>query len=217
MPYSRAERRIRRDLKSQSMSLRLGQFGLVLILTSSIAALVPPRLGAAESAQKVVRLGFVAPESFSTPEFGVAGFWQRLRELGWIEGQNMVVERRWADGHIDRLPALMADAIGRKVDVLVTYGTPAGLAAKKATSTTPIVATLLGDPVGFGLAESLARPGGNLTGLSVQANEDLSGKWLELLQETVPRLSTIAVIGNPDSAWVRKINAGLGGRRILVA
>jgi putative tryptophan/tyrosine transport system substrate-binding protein len=160
-----------------------------------------------------VRLGFVGTESSSTAEFGVAGFWQRLRELGWIEGQNMVIEKRWADGHIDRLPALMADAIGRKVDVLVTYGTHSRPRRKEDYEHDAYCCRCVRRSRRLWVAECLARPGGNLTGMSVQANEDLSGKWLELLQETVPRLSTIAVIANPDSAWVRKNNWRFGRGR----
>ena len=96
---------------------------------------------AEEPSQRVMRMGFVGPLSPYTINF--APFWQRLRELGWIEGQNLIVERRSGDGHLERLPALMADVIDRKVDVLVTYGTPGAIAARKATSTVPIVAWAL--------------------------------------------------------------------------
>ena len=154
----------------------------------------------ADSAEpnKVVRVGFVGPASPSTLARGVSAFWERLRELGWVEGQNLIIESRWAEGQYERLPALMNEVIGRKVDVLVTYSTPAAIAAKNATSTIPIVVAMMGDPVGAGLATSLAHPGGNLTGLSL-AWADIAGKWLELLQETVPRLSTVAVIADPNS------------------
>lgn len=154
---------------------------------------------AADPAQKVVRLGFVDPHSPSTGLRGVDGFWQRLRELGWVEGQNLVVERRWAGNRIDRLPSLMAEVLGQNIDVLVTYSTPASVAAKKATSTVPIVSALMGDPVGAGSVQSLARPGGNLTGLSLGWTQGIGGKWLELLHEMVPRLTTVAVLSNPDN------------------
>ncbi len=103
---------------------------------------------------------------------GVSAFSDRLRELGWVEGQNLIIERRWAEGRFDRLPALMAEVIGQKVDVLFTWTTPGAIAAKNATSTIPIVALGMGDPVRSGLVASLARPGGNLTGMSMGYGED---------------------------------------------
>jgi putative ABC transport system substrate-binding protein len=121
-----------------------------------------------------------------------------LRELGWIDGQNLIVERGWAEGRLDQLPGLMAEVLARKVDLLFTWTTPGAIAAKNATSTVPIVAASMGDPIRSGLATSLARPGGNLTGLSVAYVGGIAGKWLELLQETVPHLSTIALTANPD-------------------
>jgi putative ABC transport system substrate-binding protein len=146
-----------------------------------------------------MKLGFVHSQSPSTTNRGLSGFWARLAELGWVQGRNLVVEQRWAEGHLERLPALMADVVGRNVDVIITYSTPAAVAAKSATNTIPIVVESMGDPVGTGVAASLAHPGGNLTGLSLQMTEGIPGKWLELLQETVPRLVTVAVIGNPDT------------------
>src|SRR5215831_13288616 len=98
-------------------------------------------LRADESQQKVVHLGFVSPVSYSTDARCIDGFWQRLRELGWIEGQNMIIEQRSADGRLDRLPALITEVIARKIDVLVTYSTPGALAAKNATGTVPVVIT----------------------------------------------------------------------------
>ncbi|MGH6893446.1 MAG: ABC transporter substrate binding protein, partial [Dongiaceae bacterium] len=117
------------------------------------AATLPFLLPNADSAEsnKVARVGFVGPASPSTASRGVSAFWKRLHELGWVEGQNLVIEARWAEGRYDRLPALMAEVIGRKVDVLVTYGTPGAIAAKKATSTIPIVVASMGDPVGTGI------------------------------------------------------------------
>ena len=130
-------------------------------------------------------------------------FWIRLKELGYVEGQNLVIEARWAEGDYERLPALVGDLVGRKVDVIVTTATRATLVAKAATTTIPIVAVGVGDPVGNGLVPSLARPGGNLTGLSLGWGEGMAGKWLELLKETVPRLSVVAAIANPDNLVVR--------------
>jgi len=141
----------------------------------------------------------------STAPKGLPAFWDRLRELGYVEGQNLTVERRWADGHLERLPALMAEVVGQKIDVLVTYSTPAGVAAKRATSTIPIVVAAMGDPLGIGLVASLAHPGGNLTGVSLDMTEDLTGKWLEIVQEVFPRVSTLAVLSNPESPLVAKL------------
>jgi ABC-type uncharacterized transport system substrate-binding protein len=129
----------------------------------------------------------------------VAALRQGLGETGYVEGQNLAVEFRWAEGSYDRLPALAADLVGRKVDVIVAGGTPAALAAKSATPTIPIVFGGVGDPVGIGLVASLARPGGNLTGISEMAT-DLMSKRLELLSELVPQAGVIFLLVNPDNA-----------------
>jgi putative ABC transport system substrate-binding protein len=125
----------------------------------------------------------------------VDSFREGLRELGYEEGRNIAIEYRWADGRYERFAALVAELIAAKVDVIVTAGTPAALAVKKATSTVPLVMVAVGDPVGTGLVPSLARPDGNLTGLSSVA-PDLEGKRLELLREIVPSVSRIAVFIN---------------------
>ena len=124
---------------------------------------------------------------------------QRLRELGWIEGRTVAIEYRWAEGRSERFAEIAAEFVRLKVDVIVTAGNRSGLAAKQATSVIPIVFALAGDPVGTGLVASLARPGGNVTGLSIQST-DLAGKRLELLREVVPglrRLAIMANVGNP--------------------
>jgi len=124
---------------------------------------------------------------------------QGLSETGFIEGRNLVTEYRWAEGHYDRLPALAADPVSRKVELIVTFGgTLPALAAKKATSTIPIVFSGAGDPVGFGLVGSLAQPGGNLTGFSNLAGQ-LTSKRLELLCELIPQATVIALLWNPDN------------------
>src|SRR6185437_6997307 len=125
----------------------------------------------------------------------IDAFRDGLRELGYEEGRNIAIEYRWADGRYERFAALVAELIAAKVDVIVTAGTPAALAVKKATSTVPLVMVAVGDPVGTGLVPSLARPDGNLTGLSSVA-PDLEGKRLELLREIVPSVSRIAVFIN---------------------
>ena len=179
---------------------------VLLVLAGLTAAVVGvPRARTADAVQKIVRVGFIDPQSASTTTRGVSAFWQRLRELGYIEGQNLVVETRWADGRPERLPALMKEVIERDVDVLVTWSTSAAIAAKDATITIPIVAAVMGDPVRSGLASSLARPGANLTGLAVGLGQGLASKWVELLQDLIPRLSTIAVIANADTAIDRDL------------
>jgi len=174
----------------------------VLVLITAATMLASPISRAEELAERTVRIGFVDPVSLSS-RAPIEGFWARLRELGWVEGRNLVIETRSAEGHYERLPALMAELVDRRVDLLVTYSTTAGLAAKSATSTIPIVDAAMGDPVRDGLAASLARPGGNLTGLSFGWSEGFGGKFLELLQDTVPRLSTVAMITNPDNPFER--------------
>ena len=150
-------------------------------------------------AQHPATIGFVGAGTLSAWNPRVASFVQRLRELGWIEGRNIAIVYRWAEGSTERLPNIAAEFALLKVDVIVTAGTPSVIAAKKATSVIPIVFATAGDPVGNGLVATLSRPGGNVTGLSVQQT-DLIGKRLELLRELVPRLSRLAIltnIGNP--------------------
>jgi putative tryptophan/tyrosine transport system substrate-binding protein len=120
---------------------------------------------------------------------------ERLRELGWTEGRSVAMAFRWAGGHSERYSEIATEFVGLKVDVIVTFGTPAALATKQATAVVPIVIALAGDPVGAGLVASLARPGGNITGLSSQS-PDLTGKRLALLREVVPNLRRLAIMGN---------------------
>jgi putative ABC transport system substrate-binding protein len=185
------------------MMIRLRVVALVAAVLSGSAV-----VRAADVELQSARIGFVSPQTISTVPT-VAALWQRLRELGWRQGENLNVELSSAEGNIERLPELMNEMVARKLDVLITVGTPAALAARKATSTLPIVVAGMGDPLGTGLAASLARPGGNLTGLSLEMTEDLSGKWLELLQEAVPKLSTVAVVSNPESPLIRKVAGDL--------
>src|SRR5438128_5608827 len=153
------------------------------------------------------RIGFLET---SSPSPARVQLWealrQRLRELGYLEGQNIAFEPRFAEGKTDRLPGLAAELVALKVDVIVTSGTPASLAAKQATLTIPIVMAQLADPVGSGLVASLGRPGGNVTGLSTQ-DADLSGKRLGLLKEVVPKVSRIALLTdetNPGTVLIAK-------------
>jgi putative ABC transport system substrate-binding protein len=123
-----------------------------------------------------------------------------LAELGWIEGKNIIFERRYADNRLERLPELAAELVRLNVDVIVALGTLGPLAAKRATSTIPIVMTASGDPLGSGLVDSLARPGGNVTGMSL-ITPDLGGKRLELLKELLPRLARVAVLWNAANPY----------------
>jgi putative ABC transport system substrate-binding protein len=146
------------------------------------------------------RVGFLGNSTAALEANLVGPFREGLRELGHVEGRDLTIEYRWAEGQYDRFPALIAELIALKVDIIVTAGTPAALAVKRATTTIPLVMVAVGDPVGTGLVESLARPGGNLTGL-VSIAPDLEGKRLELLTEIVPRLSSVAFLMNPANPF----------------
>jgi len=157
---------------------------------------------AAQQAGKVPRIGFLTLGSGPTSPTSVKeGFRQGLRELGYAEAKNIAIEYRSAEAKLDRLPDLAAELVRLKVDVIVAAGgTPAILAAKNATSTIPIVFPTVGDPVAQGFVASLARPGGNITGLTIMTRE-FSGKMLELLREVVPRIRRVAVLGQEANAF----------------
>src|SRR5258706_6688442 len=173
---------------------------------------------AARAQQKMPVIGFLGNYPGAP---AVAGFNQGLRELGYTEGRNILIEYRWAEGKMERFPALAAELVALKVDVILTAGgTVAALAAKQATTTVPIVFGVVGDPIAEGLVTSLARPGGNVTGLSNVTN-DLIGKWLELLKQVVPGVSLIAMLWKPDSMpdrarEVRLKEAGVSARSLGV-
>jgi len=186
------------------MSRRLVLLAIVLSFAATNSHNRSSLASAAEPAQRVARLGLVAPESRSTNPTFASAFLERLRELGWVEGRNIIIVQRWGEGRFDQLPALMAEVIEQKVDVLVTWSTPGATIAKNTTKTVPIVA-VMGEPVRSGLVHSLSQPGGNVTGLSVGFSEGIASKWLELLQELVPGLSTVAVTMNPDISVHRDI------------
>jgi len=150
---------------------------------------------AANGQARTYRIGFMGNSTAALETNLVNSFRDGLRELGYEEGRNIVIEYRWADGQYERFPALVAELLAAKVDVIVTAGTPAALVVKKATTTVPLIMVAVGDPVGTGLVSSLARPGGNLTGLSSVA-PDLEGKRLELLRQVVPSLSYVAMFIN---------------------
>jgi putative ABC transport system substrate-binding protein len=173
----------------------------------------------AQQSKKIARIGFLSATSASSQSLRVEAFRQGLRELGYVEGKNIVIEWRFAEGKADRLRELVAELVRLKVDVIVTGGPPPTRAAKQATSTIPIVMAFDDDPVGSGFAASLARPGGNITGLSTYFPE-ISGKQLELLREIVPKLSRAAVLGNASQPGhpqaLREINLAADGFRVQV-
>jgi putative ABC transport system substrate-binding protein len=183
----------------------------VLVVTGAVAQ--------AQQPTKVPRIGYLAVSSRSANPARIEAFRQGLRELGYVEGKSIVIEYRYAEGKFDRVPALAAELVSLKVDVIVTAGPIPTRAAKEATATIPIVMTNEGDPVGTGFVASLARPGGNITGLSTLAPE-LSGKRLELLKEIVPRLSRVAFFGtstlpgNAQSLKETELAAGAFGVKL---
>jgi len=179
----------------------MNKAGLSSILMT-VALLAVGMIAEAQQPKKVPRIGFLATVSPSTISDRVEAFRQGLRELGYVEGKTIVIEYRWAEGRVDRLPDLATELVRLKVEVIVTSGPTVTRAAKEATVTIPIVMAQDGDPVGNGFVASLARPGGNITGLSSLAPE-IGGKQLELLKEVIPKLSRMAVLGtstNPDNA-----------------
>jgi putative ABC transport system substrate-binding protein len=160
-----------------------------------------PLAARAQQASKLPTIGFLGESTPSGQRQWVAAFVQRLGELGWVEGRNVAIEYRWAEGRNERFAELSAEIVRRKVDVIVTQGTPAVLAAKQATTVIPIIFPIAGNPVANGLVASLARPGGNVTGLTNQT-ADLAGKRLELLREVVPGLRRLAIMANFDNPSV---------------
>jgi putative ABC transport system substrate-binding protein len=165
-------------------------------LCAALFALCAP--AEAQQPKKVPRIGFLSDSRQSWDE----AFRQGLRELGYVEGQNITIEYRYAEGKVERLPDLAGELVRLNVDVIVAGGTQAISAAKQSTSMIPLVMAVTADPVGSGFVASLARPGGNITGLT-SLSQDLSGKRLELLKETVPRLTRVGILwnsGNPDNA-----------------
>ncbi len=175
--------------------MRLTVFGLTLLL--ALTGLSAPGSVDAQTLTKVARIGTLLPQARpAAPDWKERWpFAKALRELSWVEGKNLAIEDRWAEGRTERFPALAAELVGLKVDVIVTFSWTAAVAAKNATATIPIVIVGAGDPVGTGLVQSLAHPGGNVTGLGDLSTE-LSAKRLQLLKEAVPKLSRVAVLWN---------------------
>jgi len=169
--------------------------GLVVMGTAPLTA-------DAQQTRKVYRLGYLSQPTRASVEQVVEAFLRALRELGWIEGQNLIIEYRWADGDVERLPGLAAELVRDNVDVIVAPAGTAALAAKNATTKIPIVMIFPSDPVGSGLVASLAKPGANITGTTYAPGPQIYGKQLQILKETVPKASRLAVLRNPaDPGW----------------
>ena len=167
--------------------------------TLTAGLLAAPLAARAQPAGEIYRIGFLGNSTAALEANLVGPFREGLRDLGYVEGRNLVIEYRWAEGKYERFPQLVAELLALKVDVIVSAGTPAALAVKQATTTVPMVMAAVGDPVGTGLIASLARPGGNLTGLAA-ISPDLEGKRFELLRELLPKLSHVSFLVNPANA-----------------
>jgi putative ABC transport system substrate-binding protein len=167
------------------------------IVTLTLSMLVAPLAATAQQPAHLPTVGWLDEGNWTDKARLYATFLEGLRELGYVEGQHLVIARRDAEGHLDRLPGLAAELVRLPVDVIVAPTIQAALAAKQATGTIPIVTVVLTDPMKSGLVGSLARPGGNVTGLSQYAGTELVGKYLDLLKEAIPRISRVAILWNP--------------------
>ena len=190
----------KRDLFEPSWIALLGQvFVEPFIVRLGVAALLLAGSMAvhAQQAARVYRIGFVSPVSASPEPSQLSAFRQGLRELGYVEGKNIILETRFAEGHFERLPKLVAELITLKVDVLLAGSPASAVAVKKMSTTVPVVFTGVGDPIASGIVANLARPGGNITGVAAGAGgAAFGGKWLELLKEVLPDVSRVAVLAN---------------------
>jgi len=176
------------------MNRRNAAFALLLgLLGFGVAS----RAAEAQRAGKVYRIGYLSTPTRESVEHGLQAFLRKLRELGWVEGQNLVIEYRWAEGNVERLPDLAAELVRLKVDVIVAPAGSAALAAKNATSSIPIVMIAPNDPVEMGLVASLRRPGGNVTGTTFTPGPEIFGKQLQILKEAIPHVSRVAILSNP--------------------
>jgi putative ABC transport system substrate-binding protein len=204
-------------MEASAATLR-GRLSRRALVGGALTMLVAPALAFAQSPVRVARIGVLRTSRAASSDPATNGFRQGLRDLGYVEGQNLHLEFRWADGRPERIPVLAAELVQANPDVLVTGGEQAILALKRATSTIPIVMGASNDPVGAGLVDSLARPGANVTGMTVVAPE-VSRKRLQLLKEVLPRATRIAVLADPsypatalDLAETRKAAQALGLR-----
>jgi len=182
---------------------------LPVVLTATIGVWILSYAMVALGVEKTARIAYLSPDTAARSSRILAVFLERMRQLGWVEGQNLVVDSYHTEGRMDRFPDLMRQALAKNPDVIVTGSTPGALAAKEATRTVPIVVGAMGDPVQSGVVTNLARPGGNLTALSTGYIDGFAGKWLELLLEVVPRARSVAVLWNLSNPVVRPYRADL--------
>src|ERR1700693_4111513 len=211
--FSAYERGIRRAGTWEFLMMKRRKF-----ITLLGAATAWPLATRAQQTGKLSRIGYLGSSSPSLEPHYVEAFRQKLRDLGHVDGENIVIEYRWAEGQDDRLPNLATELVRLKPDVIVTTGTPGALAAMQATKTIPIVMASSADPVGSGLVLSLARPEGNVTGFTILGPQ-LEGKRLEFLKQAVPELSRIAVLWNPSNPAVALFFATMenAGRALRVS
>jgi len=188
-----------RGLRNVECGLRIGTTA-ILIAAITLAQFAAPIAASAQQAGRIVTIGYLGNSSPTLESNLVEAFREGLRQLGYVEGRNLIIKFEWAEGHQERHPALARALVRLTPDVILTAGTPGTLAAKQATQSIPIVTAIAGDAVAAGLVASLAKPGGNVTGLSTLAPE-LDGKRLELLKEAVPKLSRVAVLRNPANPF----------------
>ena len=177
------------------------RIGLAVVLTLSLT--LAPLAGHAQT-RKIPRVGIVSASSPTAGRQAMDAFRAGLRELGYIEGQTLAIEERWAEGRPERFGELIADLLQSKVDVLVVGSAPVAKAAQDTPTTTPVVFLAVTDPVGNGIVSSLARPGGNLTGTSLVIGEQFAGKWVELVKDALPRVSTVAALAHTGHPMARK-------------
>jgi putative ABC transport system substrate-binding protein len=183
-------------------------------LAGSAALLAAPLAAEAQPAGKVWKIGYLGNSNPTLSALSLDAFRQGLRELGWVEGQNVSIEYRWADGNLDRLPALASEFVRASVDVILVAGGAGVRAALQASRTVPIVSAITGDVVAAGFAASLARPGGRVTGLAVQF-EDLASKQLQILKETVPKVVHIAILHHTTPPNLVVLKASQAGAQAL--
>ena len=175
-----------------------------LVLALVFLLLVAPLAAEVQATRKIAQVGIVASTSPAVGRHAVDAFRGGLRELGYIEGQSIVIEERWAEGKLERFADLIADLLRSNVDVIVVGSAAGARAAKNAAMTTPVVFVAVTDPIGSGVVSSLARPGGNLTGTSLFVGEEFAGKWVELVKDALPRVSSVAALGHTDHPMTRK-------------
>jgi len=166
--------------------------------------LATPLVAEAQGTGKIPRVGIVAATSPAARRQSVDAFRRELRELGYIDGQSIIIEERWADGKLERFGDLIVGLLRSQVDVIVVGSSAGALAAKNAATTTPVVFVAATDPIGSGIVSSLARPGGNLTGTSLLIGEEFAGKWVELVRDVLPRISGVAALGHTDHPMTRR-------------